>query len=278
LAEWLGGPTWRSGLAERPGGVGLVGDHGGGRSLEWWERFPAFPTSAVLMECGNRVGAGRVTGAGTLRPTTVNGPYRAGAIWGSKPRPSAWAGRTSPTGSLRGESLLLGNAPSDSTAVLPRLCQRPRNPSPSLSPPSPRRRATWRSDLADRPGGPTWRTDLADRPGGATWRNGVGRGSRRRSLRPTTVNGPYRAGATWGPKPRPSAWAGRTSPTGSLRGESLWLGIALPDSTSVLPCLCQRPRNPSPGLSPPSPRGRATWPSDLAERLGRATWRSGLAE
>ena len=143
-----------------------MGDHGGGRSLEWWERFPAFPTSAVLMECGNRVGAGRVTGASALRPTTVNGPYRAGAIWGPKPRPSAWAGRTSPTGSLRGESLLLGNAPSGSTAVLPRLCQRPRNPSPGLWPLSPRGRASCRSDLAERLGGVTWRSVLAERVGG----------------------------------------------------------------------------------------------------------------
>ena len=34
------------------------------------------------------------------------------------------------------------------------------------------------------------------------------------------------------------------------------LGIALPDSTAVLPCLCQRPRGPSPGLWPPSPQAR----------------------
>jgi len=141
----------------------------------------------------------------------VNGPYRAGAIWGPKPRPSAWAGRTSPTGSLRGESLLLGNAPPDSTAVLPCLCQRPRGPSPGLWQPSPR-----------------------------------GRGIRWELV-------------CWGAPmeySRPSIWAGRTTPTGSLRGDSLLLGIAPPDSTAVLPCLCRRPRGPSPGLWQPSPRGR----------------------
>jgi hypothetical protein len=165
LAEW----GWRSVLAEW-GWQGIteeVGRRGGGTG------FPTCCTSAVLMECGNRAGAGRVTGASTLRPTTVNGPYRAGAIWGPKPRPSAWAGRTSPTGSLRGESLLLGNAPPDSTAVLPRLCQRPRNPSPGLWPPSSRGKASWRSDLAVRLGGVTWRSDLAVWLGGVTWRSGL---------------------------------------------------------------------------------------------------------
>jgi hypothetical protein len=169
LAERLGGAAWRSDLAEWVwwGITEEVDRRGGGTG------FPTCPTSAVLMDRGNRVGAGRVTGAGALRPTTVNGPYRAGAIWGPKPRPSAWAGRTSPTGSLRGESLLLGNAPSDSTAVLPRLCQRPRNPSPGLSPPSPRGRVTWRSGLAEWLGGVTWRSDLAEWLGGVAWRCGL---------------------------------------------------------------------------------------------------------
>ena len=141
----------------------------------------------------------------------VNGPYRAGVIFLPRPRPSAWAGRTSPTGSLRGESLLLGIALPDSAAVLPCLCQRPRGPSPGLWPPSPR-----------------------------------GRGIRWRLIR-------WRAPMEYS---RPSIWAGRTTPTGSLRGDSLLLGIAPPDSTAVLPCLCRRPRGPSPGLWQPSPRGR----------------------
>ena len=169
LAECLGGVSWRSVLAECLGGGGLAGDHEGGRSPGWRDRFSNL--SHVRCADGEREPGcgGRVMGAGTLRPTTVYGPYRAGAIWGPKPRPSAWAGRTSPTGSLRGKSLLLGIALPDSTAVLPCLCQRPRNPSPVLWPPSPRGRATWRSDLAERLGGATWRSDLAE----WAWRSGL---------------------------------------------------------------------------------------------------------
>jgi hypothetical protein len=193
LAECLGGVSWRSVLAECLGGGGLAGDHEGGRSPGWRDRFSNL--SHVRCADGEREPGcgGRVMGAGTLRPTTVYGPYRAGAIWGPKPRPSAWAGRTSPTGSLRGKSLLLGIALPDSTAVLPCLCQRPRNPSPGLWPLSPRGRVSCRSDLAERLGGATWRSDLAERVGGACWRS-----SANGSMNSDPTAGRFRAGVRCG--------------------------------------------------------------------------------